>query len=546
MQVATKRQLINSTILLIGALLAAKLLSLAQTFIVANRFGTGAEWSAYTTADGTSAVIVTLIAGGSLGHAFIPIFGGFLARGDTTGAWRIASRVLNTLLILMLIVCMVMFVFAPQVARLQAPGFDESTTALTANLLRVLLISTALLSIGGIITGVLHSHNHFLTPALAPVMLDVGNLIGAFFLVGMFGIYGMVYGTVIGAALYVLIQIPSLLRHKPQFWAELGLTDPTLWRMYRLLLPRLASMALGYINLQLIGINIASRMGEDGVSVFSWGWRLMQIPETLIGTAMATVIFPTLAAQSALSDDEGKRNSLVGALKFILIATIPSALAILLIGQPAVSLLERGAFDAQDTALVYGTLQFFIIGLITHSLLEVTTRSFFADKDTVTPLFAALGGTAVNLLVSTSLAGLPLTAVFSGEVVSLNIDNVRYLGLGNSLGAAFQVAVLLVIIRVRWRFKREGDLLLTTLKTIIASLLMSAAIFVVDRGWQMIGADGTLMTLLRVGSAGLVGLIVFIAAALLLRMNEVRDLLLILWERLLSLFSKRKPVVEAT
>ena len=97
----------------------------------------------------------------------------------------------------------------------------------------------------------------------------------------------------------------------------------------------------------------------------------MQIPETLIGTAMGTVIFPTLAALSELNDEEGKRTAMSGALRFILIATIPSAIGLILIGRPLISLLEGGAFDASAAALVYSTLQFFTLGLVVHSLLEI-------------------------------------------------------------------------------------------------------------------------------------------------------------------------------
>src|SRR6185436_6004228 len=112
----------------------------------------------------------------------------------------------------------------------------------------------------------------------------------------------------------------------------------------------------------------------------------------LLGSAMGIVIFPTLAALSEVEDENGKRNHMAGALRFILIATIPSSIGLLLIGRNMLKLLEGGAFDASATELVYLALSAFTLGLIVHSLLEIIARSFYADKDTFTPLWAALGG----------------------------------------------------------------------------------------------------------------------------------------------------------
>ncbi|NOG49310.1 MAG: hypothetical protein HND48_07575 [Chloroflexi bacterium] len=112
----------------------------------------------------------------------------------------------------------------------------------------------------------------------------------------------------------------------------------------------------------LVMNNIASRLGTGSVAALDWGWRLMQIPQTLIGTAMGVVVFPTLAAFSELGDVDGKRSAMSGAVRFILIGTIPASVALVVSGQPLISLLERGAFDASASALVYSTLVCFSLG----------------------------------------------------------------------------------------------------------------------------------------------------------------------------------------
>lgn len=545
------RQLARSTLVVMIAFGAAKLISLGQTVIIANVFGVGREWDAFVTANSIPELIFTLIAGGALAHAFIPIFSGFLAREDENGAWRTASHVVNTVFVTTFIVSAIVFLVAPWlVANVVAPGFDELGRQQTVELMRILLLSTLIFSISGIVMGILQSFNHFLTPALAPIMFDVGILLGVILLIRPFGVRGIAYGAVLGAAMHLLIQVPGLVRFRARWLPELGLRDPVLWRVVRLMLPRVAGLGLFSLNF-LIMNNIASRLGEGSVSALNWGWRLMQIPQTLIGTAMGTVIFPTLAALSEIGDEAGKRNAMSGALRFIMIASIPSAIGLIFVGQPLISLLERGAFDASASALVYSTLRFFALGIVVHSALEVVARSFYADKDTLTPLWAALGGAIINLALAFLLSG--VARVEAGYVNHMVMEQFGYLGtplfvgnvgglaLANTLGTTFEVGVLLVALRRRWRGINENALARTVLKTLAASLVMALAIVVLNAAWHSLGlaGRGLVWTILQIGVEVAVGAGVFLAVAILLKMDELRTLL--------ALVLRRKPaLVEKT
>jgi putative peptidoglycan lipid II flippase len=295
--------------------------------------------------------------------------------------------------------------------------------------------------------------------------------------------------------------------------------------------------------------NIASRLGTGSVSALDWGWRLMQIPQTLIGTAMGIVIFPTLAALSELGDEEGKRNAMSGALRFIMIASIPSAIGLVMVGRPLISLLERGAFDASASALVYSTLQFFALGLIVHTILEVTARSFYADKDTLTPLYAALGGAAINLVGSFVFSRVAFveSLVLSNHVIARfaplgitpEVGNVGGLALANSLGVMFEVVFLLFILRRRWHGINENALARTVIKTTAASLMMGLAIVLIDLGWRAAGLDTGLLlyaiaeVAVKTGGGGLA----FLVTAVVLRMEELA--------MLVNLVRRREPLAEA-
>jgi putative peptidoglycan lipid II flippase len=523
-------QIARSTAVVMVAFGVAKAISLAQTFIIAQVFGVGREWDAFVTANSIPELIFTLVAGGALAHAFIPVFGGFLARGDTAGAWKVASHVVNTIFAVTLLISIVAFLIAPWlVATVVAPGFDAANQAQTVELMRILLVSTLIFSVSGIVMGMLQSFNHFLLPALAPIMFDVGILFGVIFLTRPMGVHGIAIGAVLGAALHFAVQVPGLIRFRARWTPELGFRDPEFWRIIRLMLPRIAGLGVFSFNFIIMN-NIASRMGEGAVSALSWGWRLMQIPQTLIGTAMGIVIFPTLAALSAMGDENGKRDAMSGALRFILIASIPAAVGLIVVGRPLISLLERGAFDSSASDFVYSTLQGFALGLVVHSILEVVARSFYADKDTLTPLWAALVGAAINLTLSFILSGIltaPTSVIDAPLEATAFTGNVGGLAWANSIGTAVEVLILLVWLRRRWHGINQSQLSATTVKTLVASLVMALAILAVEAVWTALGLDGRglAFTVAEIGLTVVVGGVVFVATAALLRLDELNMLL---------------------
>lgn len=534
----TSRQIMRSTAIVIVAFAVAKAISLGQTFIIARTFGVGSAWDTFVSANRVPEQIFTLIAGGALAYAFIPIFSGFLARGDNPGAWRTASHVINTIFTTTFIVSLVAFFAAPWlVANVVASGFTPAEQAQTVELMRILLVSTLIFSVSGIVMGILQSFNHFLLPALAPIMYDVGILIGVLFFMGPFGVQGIAMGAVLGAALHFAIQVPGLIRFRARWVPELGLRDPVLWRVIRLMLPRIVGLGVFSFNFIVMN-NIASRLGSGAISALDWGWRLMQIPETLIGTAMGTVIFPALAALSELRDEQGKRDAMSGALRFILIATIPSAIGLILVGRPLISLLEGGAFDESASSLVYSTLQFFTLGLIVHSLLEVIARSFYADKDTLTPLWAALGGAAINLTLSIALTGVNPFAFDPAS--SGNQANVGGLALANSLGVGFEVIALLYVLRRRWGGIEEATLAKTLAKTLAASLVMGLVVVIVNAGFAAAGLTerGFVWTVAELAISVGLGMVAFAATAWVLKMEELQIIL--------NTVLRRRKLTEAT
>jgi putative peptidoglycan lipid II flippase len=504
----TLNRIVRSAAIVMFFSLTTKLISLVQQFVIVQRFGVGAEYDTYVAANAIPEQVFNLIAGGALSFAFIPIFTGLLEKDQRDQAWRLASNILNTVFSLALLLSAVIFIFAPTLAVNIAPGFTAERQAQTAEMMRILLLSLMIFSVSGLCTGILQSHQHFLLPAIAPVMFDIGLLFGVIFLVPPFGVYGLAYGTVIGAAGHLLIQVPGLIAHRARWLPLLNPRDPDLQTVVILMIPRVVGLGLALFNLNIVTVNRASQLGEGAASAFSWGWRIMQLPETLIGTALGIVMFPVLARLSASGDVEGKRNAMSGALRFILFATIPSALMLILIGRPAIGLLRGGALDESGVELIYQVLVALSLGVVTHGCLEIVARSFYADKDTLTPLYAAFLAAILNVILALSLS-------------QPTVLGVAGLGLANSVAVGVEVIVLLIVLRRRWNGINHEVLLTTTLKTVIASGVMIVGVLVAGGLFNSLLRGGRFSEVIYVGLLAGVGGISFLVTAYLIRTQEV-------------------------
>lgn len=504
MMASSFRRIFRASLIVMGAYVVAKPVGLVRQAVIAHSFGTSPAYDAFVAASNFPELLFTLISGGALLTAFLPVFTGYLARGARDDAWKLASGTLNAVFLLTAMLALFSAVFAPGIARLAAPGFDAENLALTANLMRLVLISTVVFSASGIVMGALNAHQHFLLPAIAPILYDLGIIAGAIFFVPRIGIYGLAWGVVAGSLLHLGVQIPGLARMGARWTASLDWRDEGLRRVAALMIPR--ALGLGVVQLNfVVTYALASLIGAGAVSALRFGWMLMQVPETIIGTAIATAAFPTLSEQAARDSRDGLRQTLSSTLRAILALTVPAAVGLILLGHPLTRLMfERGSFDAASTQAVVWALQFYAVGLVGHAALEVVARTFFAQQDTRTPLFVAFAAMLVNVVLSLAL----MRPLSHGG-----------LALANSLAVTLEVVGLLLIARRRLGGV-EGHALIASLARFAASAgIMALAVAMC----MMLARFADERVVGVVGAA--VGIVVYLAATLALGSPEIRPLL---------------------
>ena len=500
----------RSTIVVMLGLGASLVIGLIRQRIVATRFGTTAELDAFSAANGISELLFTMLAGGALAFAFIPIFSELRGR-DETGAQRLFSQVVNTILLLTGAAGILIALIAPTLVsgRLGiAPNFPAEIQALTVELMRILLLSTVIFAVSSIITGTLHAHQHFLLPALAPSMYSLGIILGAVYLQPGMGVFSLAWGACIGAILHLLIQIPGLIYYRVRWRPLLDWRDPALRRVAVLMAPRVLDLLMARASIDWINANLGSGLGEGRVSSLRYAFQLMNTPWTLIGTAIGIAVFPTMAALAAKEDMESQRGALSGALRAILTLALPAGVALLVLGRPVIGLLfEGGEFTAESSALVYYALQFYVVALISQSVLEVVVRAFAAQKDTLTPLLVSFFTTALNVVLAIWL---------SRSIVEGGLEH-GGLALANGIAVGIESLIGLTILSVRWKGIDARRILFDAGRALVASAVMGGAILLFAR----VVEPGRLVLFL---GGGLLGAAVYLVSASLLGIKEIRTL----------------------
>lgn len=452
------------------AIVLGQLTSLVRQVLVARAFGTGLEMDAFNAANRVSETLFTLVAGGALGSAFIPTLTGLLAQENRRSAWRLASALVNLVLLVLTVAALLAAVFAQPVVRyLLASGFagDPAKEALTVSLLRLMLPSAVLFGLSGLVMGILNSHQVFFIPALTPSFYQIGLIFGVLVLAPRYGIYGLAWGTILGAALHLCLQMPALLRLKGEYSPVLGLELPEVRQVFRLLGPRLVGVAVVQINFW-VNTNIASTLPEGSVAAISIGFMLMLMPQAAIAQATAIAAMPTLAAQYARRQFDELRDSLAAALRGVLLLSLPASLGLILLRYPLIALLyQRGRFTQESTALVAWALFWYAAGLVGHCMVEILARAFYAMQDTRTPVMVGTAAMVLNVLFSFAFTALFRQAGWAPH---------GGLALANSLATALEMVGLWVFMHRRLGSLPGHRILLTLRHSLFASLLMAAGL----------------------------------------------------------------------
>jgi len=520
-----------AALLLAGSALASRLLGLLRDRLLASRFGAGEELDMYFAAFRIPDFIYGILIMGGFTAVFLPIFSEYFEKNKEE-AFRMVSNLLNVLFFLLAGFALILFVFMPFLIQFVTPGFSGEMREATVPLARLMLLSPILLGVSAVFSGMLQYFRKFLVYSFAPVLYNAGIIVGVLFFAPALGLIGLAWGVVLGASLHFLIQVYPVFQSGFSFKNVFSFFDPSLVRMARLTAPRIVGAAAFHVNLVVITA-LASTLAVGSIAVLSFANNLHFLPIGVIGISLATAAFPLLSRAAAKKDDVAFQENLLRTVRTVFFFIIPVASFMFLLRSQIIQLvLGTGEFGLADIKLTGAVFGAFALGVFFQSLVPLFARAFYALKDTKTPTLIGIGAIVSNVAVA-----LALLWVFSFPnfiqrfLISFfdvaDIQDARVLALPLAISASVVLQGFLLALFLKRKMpgismrKVSGPLN----RIGICGVLMGiVSFFALQGAFLLLPSDTFLNVLLQVILVVVAGLAAYLAAAKLLRVEELKFL----------------------
>lgn len=365
--------------------LTSSVLALLRDRLLAHVFGAGAQLDLYYAAFRIPDMV--FIGVGALVSAYMLI--PEIARRDEEGQKRYLDTILVGYSILVAIVGVVAAAAASTILHTFFPLFSAETLVQLTTLSRILLLQAVFLGFSNIAAALTQYKHRYTLYAISPIVYNLGIMFGAVVLFPQYGINGLIWGVVIGAALHFAIQIPSIIgdgffRHIPRFGEPRAFIETV-----RLSLPR--ALALSMNQIAFFGLlALAGTLGAGSISVFMFAYNLQAAPLAIIGVSYATAAFPTLAYAFSRGESNEYLTQVAIAARQILFWSLPMiALMIVLRAHIVRAILGTGSFDWTDTRLTAALLALFSISLAAQGLTLLLIRALYAAGKTFIPFLVS-------------------------------------------------------------------------------------------------------------------------------------------------------------
>ncbi|MGH7197109.1 MAG: murein biosynthesis integral membrane protein MurJ [Candidatus Saccharimonadales bacterium] len=476
--------------LLAGSTLVSSLLGLYREKLLLTYYydtypqGIDAYKVAFTLPDFMFFILVS----GTLSVTFIPVFNQRLASGNKKSAWELSSSLINLFAVATFAISLLIIIFAePLVQYIVAPGLDEGTRGLAVSLMRVVAINPLLFSISTVLASMQQAFGRYVFLALAPAIYSLGIIIGILFFtdgINIFGwqvfeggIMGVALGVVLGSIMQLLVSSIGMIGLKFEydfkiFWRNLGFR-----RVLKLLPPRSFDQGIDYFN-NLVEMNLASRLGAGAITAYQVATMLHFVPVSLIGVAISTAAFPKMTERIAQGKAELFKKELRTILRIIIWLALPVAVIAFLGRGYLVSFIKVGG--APEIASILGVLA---IAILFRSIYAISSRSFYAQQDTRTPLYISIATILLNIAL----------AVFFVLQLQLGVFG---LAAAQSIVAFVEVVILFSIMSQRIKGLFNASFVNGVLRMISATGLMFVVTYIMIKTFNLTNVDESLFALL--------------------------------------------------
>ena len=503
-------QMIKAAGVVGAATLLSRILGFIRDAVIAWYFGAGQNSDVFIAAFRIPNLLRKLFGEGVISNAFVPVLTEYIAKDGKEEAFGLARSAFWVMSIILAAVSICGVMIAPWVVKIIAPGFAGAAgkMPLTITLTRIMFPYIFFIGLVALCMGILNAFGKFAAPALAPVLLNLSMIGAVFFLCPHFSrpILGLGIGVIIGGVLQFFSQLPAMIGKGFVFWRNTKLLHPGLKKFSLLLPPVILGGAVYQINV-LVGTLLGSFLKEGSVTYLYFADRLVQFPLGIFAIAAATAVLPSLSRQAALNEVKALKDTFSRAVRLTLFFTIPSMVGLIVLRMPIITLLfKRGEFSWQATQLTASALLYYAIGLWAFAGVRIAAATFFALKDTRTPMIMASVSILANIFLGILLMG-PLAH-----------DG---LALAASLASSLNLGLLLYALHVKLGALEWRGILNSAGRTMVGAVIMGAVVWAVARA--LIPIEAIAFSRLLAGLVGCltVGVVVFGICCYLLRSPEL-------------------------
>lgn len=451
-------RVISAALILGVASLLSRLVGLVRERVLTTMFGAGDVFDAFVAAFRVPDLIFNLVVVGALSAAFIPLFTEKLVGGKkgSADAFQFADAVFNTVVLLVGVLSCVYALLVGYVVPILTPGFSGDKLALTIQLSRVMALQPIFLGASFVFSGILNSYKRFVAYALAPILYNVGIIFGVIVLVPLVGMSGLGWGVVLGAALHMMVQLPSAFAVGWRWRPTLAWSSADVRNLWRMIVPRVVGLAAQQVNLLTVTI-IGSSLLAGSIAVFHLANNVQSLPVGVFGIAFAQAAFPTLAEQIARKQRRAFVATLTRTFRYILFFVVPLSVFFLLLRAQIIRVLfGAGAFDWEDTILTFETFGWLIISIFAQATIPLLTRAFYVQQDVATPVAISVTSMVLNVVL----------ALFLAPFMGIQ-------GLALAFSAAAIVNLVLLLGMLHWRLGGFDDreVILSLVRIAVATVL---------------------------------------------------------------------------
>lgn len=477
--------------LLGGSYFVSGVLGLIRDRLLAAQFGISGTLDAYFAAFSVPDLVFYLLVTGALGVTFIPVLTERIVHNNKQSAWELSSSMLNFLALATFVTSILIFVLADPLMWLVAPKFDPARHETAVNLTRILALNPFLFSISTVFASMQQAFGRFFFYAMAPVIYNIGIIIGIVVLSPRFGINGVATGAAVGAFAQLLVQQLGLIGlgfhyQLKIFWKNLGFK-----KVLRLMVPRSIDEGVEHLS-AVIERAIASGLAVGSIAAYQYAFNLKNLPITLFGATIATAVFPKITEGAAGTRTDAVKRQIIKAMRAMLFLVVPTAVLFIILRGYIVRLLF--GFGGPTTASILG---WFAAAIVVQSLMRLIARVFYAYQDTRTPLYTSI----LSLLINVPLA-----------LVLVKIYGIKGLAIAQSLVALMELTVLIGVLRHRLGSLFTAKSITTFAKIMFASLgAMAVAYLLVRHAFPLVANETGFWRLapkfLAIGSASIISYI---------------------------------------